>query len=206
MAAGNCCSNEAYTNISHRQLVSCTQVHLEAILPAVLGGLADEAEGVRSAALAAGRTLVDLYTGSALELLLPAILDGTGNGNWRIRQSSVELLGDLLFKVYDPASTIINNRSRHVFCCSCCLPAFHLPGHSPGAESARHFPVQGSRGNPRHILLGAITSIAQRQLDRRHTFARILTPAVLSCMAGGVHKRSGAPGRRAAQNPWALEP
>jgi len=34
------------------------QVHLEAILPAVLGGLADESEGVRSAALAAGRTLV----------------------------------------------------------------------------------------------------------------------------------------------------
>ncbi len=74
------------------------QVHLEAILPAVLGGLADEAEGVRSAALAAGRTLVDLYALSALELLLPAILLGTAHRNWRIRQSSVELLGDLLFK------------------------------------------------------------------------------------------------------------
>ena len=74
------------------------QVHLEAILPAVLGGLADEAEGVRSAALAAGRTLVDLYALSALELLLPAILLGTAHRNWRIRQSSIELLGDLLFK------------------------------------------------------------------------------------------------------------
>lgn len=30
------------------------QAHLEEILPAVLGGLADEAEGVRTAALAAG--------------------------------------------------------------------------------------------------------------------------------------------------------
>lgn len=65
----------------------------------MLGGLADEAEGVRTAALAAGRTLVDLYTLTALELLLPAILEGTGHANWRIRQSSVELLGDLLYKV-----------------------------------------------------------------------------------------------------------
>ena len=40
------------------------QVHLEAILPAVLGGLADEAEGVRSAALAAGRTLVRILRGN----------------------------------------------------------------------------------------------------------------------------------------------
>ena len=65
----------------------------------MLGGLADEAEGVRTAALAAGRTLVDLYTLTALELLLPAILAGTSHANWRIRQSSVELLGDLLYKV-----------------------------------------------------------------------------------------------------------
>ena len=35
----------------------------------------------------------------SLPLLLPAIEDGIFNDNWRIRQSSVELLGDLLFKV-----------------------------------------------------------------------------------------------------------
>ena len=32
-------------------------------------------------------------------MLLPAVEDGIFNDNWRIRQSSVELLGDLLFKV-----------------------------------------------------------------------------------------------------------
>lgn len=86
------------------------QVHLENILPAVLGGLADEAEGVRSAALAAGRTLVDLYSLSALELLLPAILQGTAHRNWRIRQSSIELLGALLFKVRPPlADAFVND-------------------------------------------------------------------------------------------------
>ena len=69
------------------------------MLPPILDGLADESEGVRQAALAAGRTLVDLYALSALELLLPAVERGCAHENWRIRQSSVELLGDLLFKV-----------------------------------------------------------------------------------------------------------
>lgn len=75
------------------------QEHLSRCLPAILGGLADEGEGVREAALAAGRTLVELYAETALPLLLPAVEDGIVNDNWRIRQSSAELLGDLLFKV-----------------------------------------------------------------------------------------------------------
>lgn len=39
----------------------------------------------------------------SLPLLLPAVEDGIYNDNWRIRQSSVELLGDLLFKVITTA-------------------------------------------------------------------------------------------------------
>lgn len=68
------------------------------VLACILDGLADEAEGVRDAALAAGRIAVELYAGTALPLLLPAVEAGITSGNWRIRQSSVELLGDLLFK------------------------------------------------------------------------------------------------------------
>jgi HEAT repeat len=75
------------------------QDHLNEVLPCILGGLADESEGVRDAALGAGRTLVELYANSALELLLPVVEEGIVNENWRIRQSSVDLLGDLLFKV-----------------------------------------------------------------------------------------------------------
>jgi hypothetical protein len=75
------------------------RAHLAAALPAVLRGLADEGEGVRDAALAAGRGLVDLYAATATPLLLPAVEAGAGSPNWRIRQSSVELLGALLFKV-----------------------------------------------------------------------------------------------------------
>lgn len=69
------------------------------MLPAILDGLADESEGVRNAALAAGHTFVDAYAATALPLLLPAVEAGIIDDNWRIRQSSIELLGDLLFKV-----------------------------------------------------------------------------------------------------------
>ena len=87
------------------------QEHLTDVLPSILDGLADEAEGVRDAALAAGRTFVDLYAETALPLLLPAVEDGILNDNWRIRQSSVELLGQLLFKV---PCTLIHYQCRQL--------------------------------------------------------------------------------------------
>ena len=73
--------------------------HLPAALPCILGGLSDEAEGVRDAAMGAGRVVVERYARTALPLLLPPLLQGYLADNWRIRQSSVELMGDLLFKV-----------------------------------------------------------------------------------------------------------
>ncbi|CAM8897213.1 unnamed protein product [Rhodiola kirilowii] len=75
------------------------QKYLQLVLPAILDGLADENESVRDAALSAGRVLVEHYATTSLPLLLPAVEDGIFNDSWRIRQSSVELLGDLLFKV-----------------------------------------------------------------------------------------------------------
>ncbi|KAL8544545.1 hypothetical protein ACS0TY_004932 [Phlomoides rotata] len=75
------------------------QNYLQQVLPAILDGLADENESVRDAALNAGRVLVEHYATTSLPLLLPAVEDGIFNDSWRIRQSSVELLGDLLFKV-----------------------------------------------------------------------------------------------------------
>ena len=63
-------------------------------------------------------TLIDLPCGiglgfSSLPLLLPAVEEGIFNDNWRIRQSSVELLGDLLFKV---RSSCYNNNYQIVVC------------------------------------------------------------------------------------------
>ncbi|KAG6738186.1 hypothetical protein POTOM_057794 [Populus tomentosa] len=75
------------------------QNYLQQVLPAILDGLADENESVRDAALGVGHVLVEHYATTSLPLLLPAVEDGILNDNWRIQQSSVELLGDLLFKV-----------------------------------------------------------------------------------------------------------
>lgn len=110
--------------------------HLGEVLPAILDGLSDEAEGVRDAALAAARAFVEIYarrcqlpcglileprrklrlpaksfrslplpaasplpSNSCLPLLLPAVEAGLSHPAWRIRQASVELCGELLFKV-----------------------------------------------------------------------------------------------------------
>ncbi|VFQ92643.1 unnamed protein product [Cuscuta campestris] len=82
-----------------RSLGTQFQNYLQQVLPAIIDGLADENESVRDAALGAGHVLVEHYATTSLPLLLPAVEDGIFNDNWRIRQSSVELLGDLLFKV-----------------------------------------------------------------------------------------------------------
>lgn len=80
-------------------LQAAFQPYLHQALPLILDGLSDESEGVRDAALAAGRTFVELYAQSSLQMLLPAVEAAIYNDNWRIRQASVELCGELLFKV-----------------------------------------------------------------------------------------------------------
>ncbi|KAJ7561862.1 hypothetical protein O6H91_03G044500 [Diphasiastrum complanatum] len=83
------------------------QIYLQRVLPAILDGLADENESVRDAALSAGHILVEHYATTSLPLLLPAVEEGIFHDNWRIRQSSVELLGDLLFKVAGTSGKVV---------------------------------------------------------------------------------------------------
>ena len=40
-----------------------------------------------------------MYADTAVELLLPELERGLFDDNWRIRYSSVQLLGDLLYKI-----------------------------------------------------------------------------------------------------------
>ena len=101
-----------------------SQPYVGRVLPAVLDGLADENEGVREAALAAGRTLVELYAATSQQLLLPAVETGIVDDNWRIRHSSVELLGDLLFKVRAKMDDVqIPDLARRPQCTS--APSYH---------------------------------------------------------------------------------
>ncbi|KAL2265030.1 hypothetical protein VTJ83DRAFT_7540 [Remersonia thermophila] len=73
--------------------------YLGKIIPPILAGLADDVEAIRETALRAGRLLVKNFAVRAVDLLLPELERGMADDNYRIRLSSVELVGDLLFNL-----------------------------------------------------------------------------------------------------------
>ncbi|EGW32689.1 translational activator of GCN4 [Spathaspora passalidarum NRRL Y-27907] len=73
--------------------------YLNKIIPPILNGLADQDEEIRDTALRAGRLIVKNYAKKAVDLLLPELELGLSDPNYRIRLSSVELTGDLLFQI-----------------------------------------------------------------------------------------------------------
>ncbi|GFQ96680.1 eIF-2-alpha kinase activator GCN1, partial [Trichonephila clavata] len=73
--------------------------YIGAIVTPILKALADENEYVRDTALRAGQRIVNMYADTAIMLLLPELEKGLFDENWRIRYSSVQLLGDLLYKI-----------------------------------------------------------------------------------------------------------
>ncbi|KAH7929550.1 ARM repeat-containing protein [Leucogyrophana mollusca] len=75
------------------------QPHLPKIISPILSGLSDSEEYVREAAMRAGRMIVTNYSTRAIDLLLPELEQGMFDAGWRIRQSSITLVGELLFKV-----------------------------------------------------------------------------------------------------------
>ncbi|KAH6617568.1 armadillo-type protein [Chaetomium tenue] len=73
--------------------------YLGKIIPPILSGLADDVETIRETALRAGRLLVKNFAVRAVDLLLPELERGMADDSYRIRLSSVELVGDLLFNL-----------------------------------------------------------------------------------------------------------
>lgn len=73
--------------------------YLSKIIPPILSGLADDVESIRETSLRAGRLLVKNFATRAIDLLLPELERGLADDNYRIRLSSVELVGDLLFNL-----------------------------------------------------------------------------------------------------------
>ncbi|KZV97501.1 ARM repeat-containing protein [Exidia glandulosa HHB12029] len=73
--------------------------HLPKIIPPILSGLADAEEYVREASMKAGRMIINNYSVRAVDLLLPELERSMFDERWRIRHSSVTLIGELLFKI-----------------------------------------------------------------------------------------------------------
>ncbi|KAF2724324.1 ARM repeat-containing protein [Polychaeton citri CBS 116435] len=73
--------------------------YLAKIIPPILSGLADDVESIRETALRAGRLLVKNFASKSIDLLLPELERGLADDSHRIRLSSVELVGDLLFNL-----------------------------------------------------------------------------------------------------------
>lgn len=79
--------------------------YLNKIIPSILTGLADDIEAIRDISLRAGRLLVKNFSSKAIDLLLPELQRGLADDSYRIRLSSVELVGDLLFTLTGISST-----------------------------------------------------------------------------------------------------
>ncbi|KAJ3008678.1 UNVERIFIED_CONTAM: translational activator of GCN4, partial [Siphonaria sp. JEL0065] len=75
------------------------QPYIGNIITPILRGLADETDTVRETSMKAGRVVVRNYATTAVDLLLPELEIGLFDENWRIRQSSVQLMGDLLYRI-----------------------------------------------------------------------------------------------------------
>lgn len=82
-------------------------LYIGQVIKPILKALSDENESVRETALRAGQRLVDMYADTAIQLLLPELERGLFDENWRIRYSSVQLLGGLLFKITGLSGKII---------------------------------------------------------------------------------------------------
>lgn len=73
--------------------------YIRLCLPVILFGLSDSAESVREVALRGGQVVVKACGRQHTLELLPSLSEGMFDEDWRIRQSSVSLLGELLYLV-----------------------------------------------------------------------------------------------------------
>lgn len=89
-----------------RSLGARFEPRLPTALAAILRGLADDVDSVREAALDAGRNTVSAYGKTSLNKLLPELLAALRDPLWRIRQSSCQLLGDLLLVIAGAAPSV----------------------------------------------------------------------------------------------------
>ena len=93
------------------------QPYIRRIISPLLQGLADDSEYVREASLRAGQIIINNFASSAIDLLMPELEKGLFDDSWRIRHSSIQLLGTLLFKITgtdDRSKATINENDEEI--------------------------------------------------------------------------------------------
>ncbi|EGZ23887.1 hypothetical protein PHYSODRAFT_485685 [Phytophthora sojae] len=85
---------------------------LREALPIVVAGLSDEAESVRDVAMHSGHVVVNAHALSHTRDLLPSLEAGLFDDSWRIRQSSVMLLGDLMYRISGTRAVAVVNEDN----------------------------------------------------------------------------------------------
>ena len=73
--------------------------YLGQMLPCILQGLADDCDYIRDSSMRVAQEIVNLFANEALILFLSEFEQGMEHENWRIRYSSLQLLGDLLYRL-----------------------------------------------------------------------------------------------------------
>lgn len=168
--------------------------YLKHAIAPVLRGLADESESVRDIAMRSGQMIVSHYASSAVELLLPELQRGLFDENWRIRQSSVTLLGDLLYRITGATGkTQINDNDEE---------------GGIGTEEGRAALIRALGLKRRNIVLASLyilrsdvnlvvrqaslhvwkTIVANTPRTMRETLAE-MTHIVIECLASQTHER-----------------
>lgn len=120
--------------------------HLGRVIPPILNGLADDSEYVREASMRAGKMIIANYSSKAIDLLLPELEKGMLDPSWRIRQSSIALTGELLYRV-----TGISGKVE--------LEEDEVPAH--GADHARKVLLEALGAERRDRVLATLYIVRQ---------------------------------------------
>lgn len=138
--------------------------YLNQVLPAITKGLSDDTEFVRESALLAGQAIVNTFSLSATEILVPTLEEGMRDSNWRIKQSSIQLLGEFLSKILRGAPGAIEDKNL-----------LEIIGEEHGSSLLSHLWLVRSDTNP-YVSGSAIGAWKSVVINTPKTVLSILSP------------------------------
>ena len=153
---------------------------LPRVLPRVLGGLADEAEPVRDASMRAAQAVIATYREASAGLLLPPLQAGLTDANYRIRQSSAELLGELMLRLTDSQPMAILEKGEAN------APDSPLASIAPAAQHALLAALYIARNDEAVGVRQAANFVWKSLVSNAPKALRIVLPTLTEKIIGGL--------------------